>query len=80
MTILRNRASISHALETEDNRGPRLHVSAAIVKEILNARQRGWNDARISAEYQVDPSVVEKVNHIAVPVDNDDGIVYPCSQ
>jgi len=79
MTILRNRASLSQALEEEmqgDDNRLRKHVSIVIVKEILRAKERGWDAARISKEYKVDPSVVQKLEkQFAIPVDNADGIV-----
>ena len=79
MTILRNRASLSQALEEEiqgDDNRLRKHVSIVIVKEILRAKERGWDAARISKEYKVDPSVVQKLEkQFAIPMDNADGIV-----
>jgi len=78
MTILRNRADISQKLEDEvqDRSGLRKHVPIAIVKEILLARERGLDATRISREFNVETSVVEKLHgHIALPVDNADGIV-----
>ena len=79
MTILRNRASLSQALEEEmqsDNNRLRKHVPIAIIKEILGAKERGWDASRISKEYKVDPTVIQKLEkRIAIPVDNIDGIV-----
>ena len=79
MTILRNRASLSQVLEEEmqgDENRLRKHVPIAIIKEIVRAKERGWDASRISKEYNVDPSVVEKLEkQIAIPVDNVDGIV-----
>ena len=78
MTILRNRASISQSLDAEmqNQQGPRKHIPIATVREILKAKERGWDSPRISKEYNVDPSVVEKLKDtIAIPVDNEDGIV-----
>lgn len=81
MTILRNRASLSQVLEKEmegESNRLRKHVSIAIVKEIVKAKERGWDASRISKEYKVDPSVVQKLEkQIAIPVDNTDGIVRP---
>jgi hypothetical protein len=79
MTILRNRASIAQTVE-EETQGDAVqkHVSAVTVKEILKAKGRGWDAARIAKEYKVDPSVLEKLgDFLAVPVDNEDGIVLP---
>ncbi len=79
MTILRNRANLSQALEEEmqsDKKGLRKHVPIAIVKEIVRAKGRGWDASRISKEYNVDPSVVQRLDEqIGNPVDNADGIV-----
>jgi hypothetical protein len=75
MTILRTRAEISRILE-EGHKGPRKNIPIVIVREIVLAKRRGWNSTRICKEYNVDISVVQKLeNHIAVPVDNEDGIV-----
>ena len=58
--------------------GLRKHVPIAIVKEVVRARERGWDFSKISGEYRVDSSVVQKLDkHIAIPVDNSDGIVSP---
>ena len=76
MTILRNRAAISQTLK-EGEEGPRTHVPIAIIREIVLARANGWDSAKICKEYNVDSSVVQKLeNHIAVPVDYEDGIVH----
>jgi hypothetical protein len=78
VTILQNRASISQTLEgeTQDINALRKHIPIAIVKEVVQARGRGWDASRISKEYNVDPSVIQKLdNRIAIPVDNKDGIV-----
>jgi hypothetical protein len=78
MTILRNRASIAQTMkeEAENKNGLRKHVPIAIVKEILRAQERGWDASRISKEYKVDPLVIQKLGkHIAIPVDNADGVV-----
>jgi len=62
--------------EAQDTSLPR-HVSTVIVKEIIKAQQRGWDASRITKNHKIDPSVVDKLgNHFAVPVDNEDGIVY----
>jgi len=75
MTILRNRAAISQSLE-EGEDGPRKNIPIAIIKEIVLARAQGWDSAQICKEYNVDSSVVQKLdNHIAIPVDNEDGLV-----
>lgn len=77
MTILRTRAEISR-IQEEGQEGPRKFVPIAIIKEIILAREKGWDSERICKEYNVDPSVVQKLeNHIALPVDNEDGIVSP---
>jgi len=80
MTILRNRADMAHALEEEAQDPTRQkHVSTVVVKEIIRAQARGWNAARISKEYKLDPSVVERLgNYVAIPVDNEEGVV--CSR
>jgi predicted transcriptional regulator len=79
MTILKNRANVSQALEEEmqgDENRLRKHVPIAIIKDILRAKQRGWDASRISKEYNLDRSVVEKLEkQIAIPVDNVDGVV-----
>lgn len=78
LTILRNRASITQTIneEADNKNGLRKHVPIAIVKDILRAQERGWDASRISKEYKVDPSVIEKLGrHIAIPVDNADGVV-----
>lgn len=77
ITILRNRANMSRLLDEEagDRNGLRKHVHIAIVKEILRAKENGWDSSRITAEYKVDPSVVQKLKDIAIPVDNADGVV-----
>jgi len=77
MTISRTRADISRTLE-EGQEGPRKYIPIAIVKEIVLAREKGLDSARICREYNVDPSVVQKLEkHIAMPVDNEDGVVCP---
>jgi hypothetical protein len=75
MTILMNRASISHMLESPDSKSMRTSVSAEIVKEIVAAREREWGVSRITKEYNVNYTVVERLDNIALPVDNKDGIV-----
>jgi hypothetical protein len=78
MTILRNRASIAQTMneEAENKNSSRKHVPIAIVKEILRAQERGWDASRISKEYKVDPSMIQKLGrYIAIPVDNADGVV-----
>jgi len=78
MTILRNRVSIAQTMneEVENKNGLRKHVPIAIVKEILRAQERGWDASRISKEYKVDHSVIQKLDrHIAISVDNADGVV-----
>ena len=79
MTIFRNRANLSQTLEKEmevDKQGLRKHLPIAIVKEIVKAKERGSDVSRISKEYNVDPSVVQKLDkHIGIPVDNADVIV-----
>lgn len=81
MTILKNREDISHELEEEQARnGLRKHVSIEIVKEILRAKERGWDRSRISKEYKVDEFVVRKLeNYVAIPVDDTNGVVKPPS-
>jgi hypothetical protein len=79
MTILQNRAKISQALEEEmkDKNALRKHVPVSVVREIVQARERGMDISLLSSRYNVDPSVVEKLgDQIAVPVDNADGIVH----
>jgi hypothetical protein len=81
-TILKNRADISHSLDSEiqDPQGLRKHISISIVKEIVKARRKGWDPARISKEYNVDPSVIAKLEGIiAIPVTNSEGIVRSIS-
>jgi hypothetical protein len=79
LTILRNRANISQALDEEAQGSKnelRKHVPIAILKEIVRAKERGWESSRISKEYKVDISVVQKLEkHIAIPADNADGVV-----
>jgi hypothetical protein len=79
MTILRNRASISQALQEEIKDSKivsRKHVPIAVVKEIMRAKERGWDSSRICKDYKVDPCVVQKLEkQFAIPVDNDDGVV-----
>jgi len=77
MTILKNRANIAQTLEEEaQGDAAQKHISAVIIKEILKAKQRGWNAARISKEYNLDHSVVEKLgNQYAIPIFNKEGIV-----
>jgi hypothetical protein len=77
-TILMNRANISNMSESQDSKSVRTSVSAAIVKEIVAARERGWGVSRITKEYNVDSTVVERLDNISLPVDNKDGIVYSC--
>lgn len=67
---------ISQSLE-EGEEGPRTRIPIAIIKEIVLARAQGRDSAKICEEYNVDPSVVRKLeNHIAIPVNNADGIVH----
>ena len=75
MTILRNRVNITQTLDMQDSRVLKTYVSAAIIREIVTARERGWNSSRISSEFKVDPKVVERIAHIAIPEQNADGIV-----
>jgi hypothetical protein len=82
MTILKNRADISHSLDSEiqDPQGLRKHIPISIVREVLKARRKGWDSARISKEYNVDPSVIAKLDGtIAIPVTNSEGIVRSVS-
>jgi hypothetical protein len=79
MTILKNRTDLSQSLEDEiqNPQGSRKHVSVAIIREIIKARQKGWDAARITKEYNVDPSVITKLEGtVAIPVINSDGVVY----
>jgi hypothetical protein len=78
MTILKNRSDLSQSLDDEiqNPQGSRKHVSVAIIAEIIKARQKGWDSARISKEYNVDPSVIKKLDGtIAIPIINSDGVV-----
>ena len=78
MAILRNRARLSQAMEgdLQVNGSLRKHIPITTVKEIIKASGKGWGSSRISSEYNVDPSVAEKLkNQFAVPVDNADGVV-----
>ena len=82
MKILQNRANISASVEEEFRNTTilRQHVPMAIIKEILRARERGWNSGKISEQWKVTPAVVAKLEkHIAIPVDNSEGIVYQTS-
>lgn len=78
MTILKNRTDLSQSLDDEiqNPQGSRKHVSVAIISEIIKARQKGWDAARITKEYNVDPTVVTKLEGtVAIPVINSDGVV-----
>jgi hypothetical protein len=79
MKTLLNRANISASVEEElhNTNALRNHVPMAIIKEIIKAKERGWDLGKISDHWKVAPSVVEKLDkQIAVPVDNSDGIVH----
>lgn len=63
--------------EARSKDGLRSHVPISIVKEILHAKQKGWNLSRISSQYKVDRSVVQKLDkHFAIPVEDADGVVF----
>jgi hypothetical protein len=63
--------------ETRSKDGLRRHVPISIVKEILRAKEKGWDPSRISSEYKVDQSVVQKLDkHFAIPVEGADGVVF----
>ena len=54
----------------------RQHVPMPIIKEIIRAKEKGWDSGKISDHWKVDPSVVQKLDkQIAIPEDNSDGIV-----
>lgn len=78
-TILQNRARISQTLQEEmDNTAVPLkqHAQIAHIKEIVQSVQKGRDPERISREFKVHPSVIQKLSgYYAVPVDNADGIV-----
>lgn len=77
-TVLQNRANVSRSLEEESRNvhGPQKHISIAIMKEVLSAKQRGWDASRISKEFNVDHGVIQKLgDQVALPMDDKDGIV-----
>jgi hypothetical protein len=77
MTILQNRANMAQILEDERGRKEGMnYVSMVIVKEIMKAQRRKWTPERIGKEYNLDPSVLQRLGtSFSVPVINKDGIV-----